>query len=265
MIAPHPDPAGAGPLVGIVPAAGRAVRLGSPTGSKELLPVWRPSSSRAGAPLPAIGCHLSSFERAGVDRAFVVFRTGKEDIPSALGTETDGGMRLDYIEVESTPSPPFTLAAAVPQLSGATVVMGFPDILFEPLEAVRRILTPLRQRQADIVLGLFPHPLVRRADVLDLEANGLVREVHSSCDPTADAWTWGLAAWSPRFTRFLHDCLAGFDAAEQRAGCLGVSDVLNAAIKQGLVVRGEVASDTPFLDIGTPDALEEAYRRLDDL
>ena len=264
MIAPYPDPAGAEPLVGLVPAAGRAVRLGSPSGSKELLPVWSPRGSRACGPLPAIRCLLSSFELARVEGTFVVLRTGKEDIPAALGTETDGGMRLDYIEVDSTPSPPFTLAAAVPQLSGAKVVMGFPDILFEPLEGVRRMLTSLRQKQADIVLGAFPHPLVRRADVLELEADGLVREVHISGDPAAGAWTWGLAAWSPRFTRFLHDYIAGIDAADPRAECLGVRDVLNAAIKQGLAVRGEAASDTPFLDIGTPDALAEAYRRLED-
>lgn len=227
--------------------------------------MWSPRGSRACGPLPAIRCLLSSFEMAGVDGTLVVLRTGKEDIPSALGTETDGGMRLDYIRMESTPSPPFTLAAAVPRLSGATVVMGFPDILFEPLEGVRQMLTSLRQRQADIVLGVFPHPLVRRADVLELEADGLVREVHPSGDPAAGAWTWGLAAWTPRFTRFLRDCVAGIDAADPRAESLSVRDVLNAAIKQGLVVRGEAASDTPFLDIGTPDALEEAYRRLEDL
>jgi len=215
--------------------------------------------------LPAIRCLLSSFERAGVERTLVVLRTGKEDIPASLGTDTDGGMRLDYIEVEDTPSPPFTLAAAVPQLSRATVVMGFPDILFEPLEAVQRMLTSLRQRQADVVLGQFPHPLVRRADVLELEADGLVRAVDTAGDTAAGAWTWGLAAWRPSFTGFLHDYVAEFGATGPRAECLGVGDVVNAAIEQGMVVRGEAVSDTPFLDIGTPDALEEAYRRLLDL
>jgi len=265
VIGPHPDPTGAESLIGLVPAAGHAIRLGSPSGSKELLPVWLPQGARGGERLPAVHCLLSAFEAASIERTLVVLRNGKEDIRESLGTVTAGGMRLEYVKVEDTPSPPFTLDAAVPRLSDATVTMGFPDILFEPLDAVRRMLASLNRTEADIVLGLFPHPWVRRADVVELEADSLVRAVHSSGDTSSAAWTWGLAAWRPRFTRFLHEYLTRIGATSPGAGRLGVGDVVNAAIENGLGVGGEVVSDTPFLDIGTPDALEEAYRRLRDL
>jgi len=52
--------------------------------------------------------------------------------------------------------------------------------------------------------------------------------------------------------------------SDARTGALSVGDVFAAAIDSGLAVQGEIVSDVPFLDIGTPEALEEAYRRLGD-
>ncbi|MCK5448274.1 MAG: dTDP-glucose pyrophosphorylase [Gemmatimonadetes bacterium] len=258
------DIATAGSLVGLIPAAGHATRLGNQSGSKELLAVWRPAGTRRREALPAIRCLLSSFEAAAVKRTLLVIRNGKEDIPASLGTMTRAGMRLEYVGVEDTPAPPFTLDAAIPRISEETVVMGFPDILFEPLGAVRQVLARLRRAEADVVLGLFPHPRVRRADVVQLKADGSVREVERAGKAGAAAWTWALAAWRPRFTRFLHGYVAGLDTMDMDGRSLGVGDVVTAAIAKGLTVRGEVVSDVPFLDIGTPEALAEAYRKLEE-
>ena len=43
-----------------------------------------------------------------------------------------------------------------------------------------------------------------------------------------------------------------------------MGDIFAAAIERGLSVQGEIVSEVPFLDIGTPEALAEAYRRLHD-
>lgn len=262
------DVAGAEPIVGLVPAAGLATRLGRPAGSKELLPVWRrPDSEGSQAALPVVHCLLASFEAAGAARTVIVFRSGKEDIPDALGSATRDGMRLEYVRVDDTPSPPFTLNAAVPALSGATVLMGFPDVLFEPPGAVKQVLGRMTGTEADAVLGLFPHPRVRRADIVEVEASGtgFVRAVRRTGNRAGEGWTWGLAAWRPRFTDFLHDFVAAVAVDDARAGALSVGDVFTAAIESGLSLRAETVSDQPFLDIGTPEALEEAYRRLQNI
>ncbi|MBT8479377.1 MAG: hypothetical protein KJO06_10705 [Gemmatimonadetes bacterium] len=249
-------------VVGLVPAAGTASRLPGVTGSKELLPVWRPELRPDTDPQPAIRCLLSALETAQVGRSVIVIRTGKEDIPSALGTATGGGMRLEYVHTEGTPSPPFTLDAAVPKLADSTVVLGFPDILFEPTDAVARLLDRLGGEETDILLGLFPHPETRRADVVSLGLDDRVVAVDPRSPPGSGRLTWGLAAWRSGFSHFLHDWVGELDPASSDARRLGVGHAINAAIERGLSVRGERISDAPFLDVGTPEALAEAYRRL---
>ena len=164
-------------VVGLAPAAGTASRLPGLKGSKELLPVWRPERAPDDRPEPAIHCLLSAFETGRIGRSVIVIRTGKEDIPSALGPVTGGGMQLEYVYTEGAPSPPFTLDAALPKLEGSTVVLGFPDILFEPSDAVARLLDRLGGEETDILLGLFPHSETRRADVVALEADDRVAAV----------------------------------------------------------------------------------------
>ena len=249
-------------VVGLVPAAGLATRLGRPSDSKELLPVWLPKTSNGEPPRAAIHCLLSAFEVAAVDRTVIVFRSGKEDIPDALGPATRGGMRLDYVRVEETPSPPFTLSAAIPAVGGAQVLMGFPDILFEPPDAAREVLDCLRSLDADVVLGLFRHPRVRRADLVEVESTGVVRSIARGGAPKRSDWTWGLAAWRPSFTAFLRDFVGGTDPANPSASCLGLGDVIMSAIESGMSVHYKVVSDLPFHDIGTPDGIAEAYRKL---
>lgn len=250
--------------LGLVPAAGFATRLGGMSVSKELLRTWRPRVASEEA-RPAIHCLLTALEVASVARTVIVYREGKEDIPDTLGSITDGGMELEYIRVRETPSPPYTLTAAIPRMSEATVVMGFPDILFEPLDSVRRLLDVSRSTDADVVLGLFPHPGVRRADLVETEADGFVRTVQPGGTGPAGAWTWGLVAWKPRFSRFLERFVAGVSPTDPRRKELSVGDVLSAAAGAGLAVRWTAVSDVPFLDIGTPESLAEAYRRLQDL
>jgi len=252
------------PVVGLVPAAGFATRLGDAYGSKELLPVWSPRAGRRAVARPAIHCLLSAFEEAAVSRTVIVFRRGKEDIPDTLGDATDRGMALEYLRVDDTPSPPFTLAAAFPVISGSTVVMGFPDLLFDAPGSVRRLLEEAAAMEADIVLGLFPHPRVRRADEVVTEDDGFVRVVQPGGRGVPGAWTWGLATWKPSFSRFLDRFVAGLGPTEPLRGELSVGDVITAAAAAGLSVRWVAVSDAPFLDIGTPEALAEAYLRLRD-
>lgn len=250
-----------GSAIGLVPAAGRAARLGEPVSSKELLRVWR--SAEGAEPEPAIGCLLRSFTTAGLATAVVAVRPGKEDIRRMLGDAAQDGLRLEYVDVGETPSPASTAARALIGRQDRTVVLGFPDVLFEPPEAARRLLDALgASDEAGVVLGLFPHPRSRRADIVEVASDDRVRSVSREGNHADANWTWGLAAWRPAFTSLLVAAVAesGTDAAGRGAPDLG--DLLQRAIAGGMRVIGRVVSDAPFLDIGTPEGLEEARRRV---
>jgi glucose-1-phosphate thymidylyltransferase len=252
-----------GEVIGVAPAAGRAERLGRLQGSKEVLPVWRPAGLSADRPpLPACACLLSAFGQAGIPRALFLIRREKEDIPERLGSATELGTRLDYVLVDDSPAPPFTVDAAFDAIDGRVVALGFPDILFEPADAFVPLLHRLRSTSADAVLGLFPHPATRRADRVAMSPDGVVLSIRpSALDSRPGGLTWGLAVWRPRFTRFLHEQVDGLDRSAPDVSRLGIGHVLDAAIRAGLVVLGKSVSDEAFLDIGTPSALAEARRR----
>ncbi|MBN1238365.1 MAG: hypothetical protein JXB36_07675, partial [Gammaproteobacteria bacterium] len=75
--------------------------------------------------------------------------------------------------------------------------------------------------------------------------------------------TWGVAAWRPAFTEYLHACV---ERAIARAGRgevpeASMGSVVQRAIDSGLSVEAVTVCDSPYLDIGTPQGLLEAQRR----
>ena len=72
--------------------------------------------------------------------------------------------------------------------------------------------------------------------------------------------TWGIAVWTPRFTRFLHDYVGAAAEDFRRGGRpeIFVGDVVQAAIDAGISVEGIRVSEEPYLDVGTAESLRDA-------
>jgi glucose-1-phosphate thymidylyltransferase len=252
--------------VGLVPAAGSATRLGALPCSKEILPlpVSDRSRDRAGdiaAVRPVMARLLDAFSMAGVERAIVVVRADKWDVPRALGA-LDCGVDLAYVVVEETPSPVHSLARAAPFLGESVVALGFPDILFSPHDAYADTLDRLEAGAADVVLGLFPTDRCEKTDMVGFDDTGeeegtvVVRELVIKQPPRGLRFTWSIAVWRPRFT----EVLVKAAAAAPRAP-LHVGEVLGTALARGLLVEGVRFDDGEYLDIGTPDDLLAAMAR----
>ena len=71
-------------LIGLVPAAGQASRLGPLPGSKELLPIGFRAGSAGPEPRVPFQELRTALRAGGVERAFVVLRPGKWDVPAHL-------------------------------------------------------------------------------------------------------------------------------------------------------------------------------------
>jgi glucose-1-phosphate thymidylyltransferase len=70
---------------------------------------------------------------------------------------------------------------------------------------------------------------------------------------------WGLAAWSPRFTRFMHAHLA---ARPADSGEYVLSDIFAAALAAGLRVRALPLANAHYHDIGTPEDFQSVVLSL---
>ena len=241
-------------IIGLIPAAGYATRLGTTiTGSKELIPI----ATAVSPARPVCEYLLLQMRRAGIGRVLMVIRDDKQDIPTGLKTGADLGVRIEYVVTSTTPSVPHTLARAHVQMRGNVVVLGFPDILVHEQDCVARLVDVFRARPVDVLLGLFP--LVNGdMDAVEMAQQRVIRVVPKPRS-TLVAHTWGYAVWSDRFTEYLHARLAsGHFTMSAREPHMG--DILDAAIRDGLIVEGVAISIRPFLDIGTPEGLAAARR-----
>ena len=233
--------------VAVIPAAGIGSRLAdSVSGSKEVADVGGE---------PVIAHVLRRLARASVAEVVVVLRVGKEDIPAALAAYDD--VDLTYIVVDESPSELHSVAAGVRSAEGRVVALAYPDVLFQPQDAFSSLLERLETTDADVVLGLFPTARPERVDMVALDARGRPTEVVIKQPDRGLLYSWSIAVWTPRFSGFLSDFLAGVDPMASEPS---VGDVVQAAIDEPLAVDAAVFEKGHYLDVGTPDDLQEARK-----
>jgi glucose-1-phosphate thymidylyltransferase len=251
-------------MIGLIPAAGMATRLGALPCSKELLPVGAFTTPNGSRPRPVITYLLAQWQLAGIERALIVVRPGKWDILNYLGDGTAFGPRLGYLIVHELYGAAYTLAAALPFIQGQTVVLGLPDVILEPANVYATLIAHHTTRQPDLTLGLFPCPNPQTADVVALDVDGrrvtaiVIKPAHTDL-----RWTWMAAIWSPAVTEVLNEVVAEDRTARQRGETrpeLHIGAVFQAAIVRGLVIEGVTFPHGQALDIGTPMGWSQACR-----
>jgi glucose-1-phosphate thymidylyltransferase len=267
-------------IVALLPAAGRATRLGDLPWSKELLPVVVAGDSGPTV-LPACQWLLDRFAAASVDEMAVVLRPEKQDLQAYLerraavsgasaglasglvsGLASEPSFRvppLTLIETAATASLPETLERARSWVGQRWTVLGFPDCIFHPQDALTRLVGGARETSADAFLGLFPCPNPRATDLVDLAPDGRVRAIQVRPEKSALRLNWLLAAWGPRFTDLLQQAVA---APATGSGELQLGALFQRALEQGLTFEGMVFEGGRYWDIGTPAGYAAALREV---
>lgn len=249
-------------IIGLLPAAGRARRLGRLPCSKEIYPVAPAGEATASRTLKsAAEFALEAFRAASIETAFIVLRPGKWDVLEYLADGSSSHVNTAYLTAPSSIGTPFTLDVAYPFVQDATVALGFPDILFGPQRVYVRLLQRLDRTGADVVLGLFPARRPSKSDMVATDEAGNVTEIVIKPASTPLRNTWICAVWTPAFTAFQHEYLgrSAVQASAQESE-LYVGDVIRAAMQEGLPVNSSFFAEGTYIDIGTPEALAEAIR-----
>ena len=250
-------------VIGLIPAAGLASRLAPLPCSKELYPVGFGSEHSGSGIYPKVVCQylLEKMALAGISKAYLILREGKWDIPAYFGDGSTFGLTLAYLMMGLPFGAPYTLDQAYPFVKRAIVALGFPDILFEPEDAFVQVLARLEAGDVDVVLGLCPAGSPQKMDMVDVLDDGRIERLVIKPQQTNLYYSWAVAVWTPVFTNFMHEYLAGCEETAAQQPEMFVGDVFNAAIQEGLKVEGVLVSDKPCLDIGTGDDLLKAVKR----
>jgi glucose-1-phosphate thymidylyltransferase len=242
-------------MVAVLPAAGRARRLGRLPCSKEILPI---PDRATDTPRLTTGIEtaLAAARTAGAAEAAVILSPGKQDIPAYLGDGERLGISLTFLEAADSKNSPDTVSRAAGWAGSRDMLLLFPDILWEPLGALGQLET-LRRGGAEAALMLVPSDRGDKVDIVSVEPDGRVLDLAMKPGPNHAGLTWTCARWSSRFTRFLCQNLSQF--GDRLEGEMHIGHVVACAIRSGFDIRGAVAAEGRALDIGTTDDFFRAW------
>ncbi len=252
-------------LIGLIPAAGLAQRLQSLNlnCSKEITPIGSISSkSGLERPKPVCAYLLESMVRAGAQTIHIVLRKGKWDIPTLLGDGSDYDVSLSYLIMNQPFGVPYTINQARDFARGKTVLFGFPDIICDPQTVYKKLLAKLHKTKADVVLGLFPVSNSRQWDSVKTDADGNVLAVSPKSSSQIFEYAWANAVWADRFTSSIEAITGRTDSSLAGSGELSVGHVLQKGIEGGLKISSCFFKEGWCIDIGTPEGLRAARKKL---
>jgi glucose-1-phosphate thymidylyltransferase len=246
-------------VVGILPAAGRALRVAGLRWRKWLYPVGWEETVLDGVPVrrPRVVASyaVDGMVRAGAQRLFFVVGEGGE-MMAYFGAER-GGVPIAYLYQEEARGGAFAIDLMRPWLpNDHTVLFGFPDTIVEPDDAFTRLLERHRATAADLTLGLIPTDRPSQFGMVRLEGGRPIQVIDKPVE-TDLRLMWGLAAWGPRVTAFQQSVLARADRAREAVP----GDLFVAAIDAGLSVEAVVFDHGSYLDVGTSTGLNRALAR----
>ena len=243
--------------VGFLPAAGRGVRFGASGYAKELFPLLFEGESETLEPRPISELALRAIHGAGAKRCVTVVSPDKLEVVRVLGA-AHRDMAMAYVVQAEPGGIPQALEIARPWLEGEDVVFAMPDTIVFPGDALARVHAARIADGADVMLGVFPTNEPERLAPVVLDDAGNITAIHDKPASPPCKNTWGVAAWSPRFTAFC--CAWNQKRAATSEGAIG--HAFEAARVSGLVVRARAFDDGSFLDVGTPHGLRAALSAL---
>jgi glucose-1-phosphate thymidylyltransferase len=243
-------------VIGIVPAAGKATRLPRCMCAKELLPIGEAVSPDGRRPKAVSEYLFDALVAADVHRVFVVIAPEKHDILRFYGSGGRHGVPIAYVCQEVPTGMANAIDAAYPWIGDATVLMGMPDTILRPVDALAKLRSFYEREHADLALAVAPTEEPGRLGPVLFDGTGRVREVMDKPAVPPHNKVWAVACWGPTFTEFLHAYLA---VRPPSADEVALGSVFQAAVARGLRVRALSFDDGMYIDVGTMEGWRAAH------
>mgnify|MGYP001440389194 CR=1 FL=1 len=251
-------------ITGIIPAAGKATRLGPIPCSKEILPIGfieQPGEHPELQLLTGLDHSLMAFADAGIMSAHIVISPEKSDIPKYVNKrQLHTNMDLKFSTVRNSPNILVSLDTPFAQYEKHDVALLFPDIIFEPRNLLKSLHETFKENRSDIVLGLFPTDHGHEMDVVSLSADGRVEAVRPKPRTGPAGHTWIAAIWNPHFSALLHEEAKNSITRGQNECESFIGNAVHKAILEGYRVMGVPFTDGRCCDLGTTANLRNFWR-----
>ena len=247
------------PVIGIVPAAGKATRMPRCICSKELLPIGEAAGIEGCRPKAVSEYLFDALVAAEVDRVCVVIAPEKHDILRFYGSGERHGVPIAYVCQEVATGMADAIDAAYPWIGDATVLMGMPDTIFRPIDALSKLRVLYERERADLALAVAPTDEPARLGPVMVDASGRVLEVLDKPQAPPHNNVWVVACWGATFTEFLHAYLAARRPSQAVAsGEVALGNIFQAFVERGARMRALSFDDGLYIDAGTMEGLRAA-------
>lgn len=242
-------------IIGLVPAAGKGVRLGLPY-PKELYPVIRDNHYK-----PIAQFVVKNLTEAGIHHVVFVINETKHQLIGYFGDGQRFGCHISYVVQESrnghldstSPGLAHALDSAYHLIKGKTVFFGMADTIMQPKDIFARAFGAAKPED-DVILALFTTEHPEKFGMVRMDGGERVQEIVDKPRETELTEMWGCIIWRPSFTEFLRRSV-------RQDGVSDFAQIMNAAIKAGLRFRGVHLVDGVYIDLGTYEEIMELDRR----
>ena len=241
-------------LIGLIPAAGKGVRLGLPY-PKELYPIIRENRFK-----PIAQFVVNNLTEAGLDHIVFVINETKHQLIGYFGDGHRFGCNISYVVQErredgdgsTSPGLANALDAAYHLTRGKTVCFGMADTIMQPSEVFSLALKE-SQKHDDVILVLFPTDRPEKFGMVNFDESNRVLGIVDKPNSTNLKEMWGCIIWRPRFTEYLHECVS--------SGISDFAQIMNNAIADGIKMGCVHNNAGVYIDLGTYDEIMEMDRR----
>jgi glucose-1-phosphate thymidylyltransferase len=242
--------------IGLIPAAGKGVRLGLPY-PKELYPIIRDNHYK-----PIAQYVLNSLTTARVNHVVFVINETKHQLMGFFGDGHRFGCNISYVVQESndeqnkstSPGLAHALNSAYHLIRGRTVFFGMADTIMQPANIFARAFSAAKEED-DAILGLFATERPEKFGMVRMDCNQKIVEIVDKPQKTELTHMWGCIIWRPRFTEYLYNCVC-------RRQISDFAGIMNGAIDSGMHFRGVKAEDGTYIDLGTYEEIMELDLRM---
>lgn len=245
-------------LIGLIPAAGRGVRLALPY-PKELYPIIRNNHYK-----PISQFVLNNLTKTGLEHIVFVINETKHQLVGYFGDGHRFNCSISYVvqepesnrEQSTSPGLAHALDSAYHLTRGKTVCFGMADTIMQPVDVFVRALQTASVDD-DVILVLFPTERPEKFGMVRFNQQGRVLEIVDKPKKTDLKLMWGCIVWRPSFTEYLH-------ASVRQKGISDFALIMNSAIAEGLKFNSVQIVEGNYIDLGTYEEIMELDSRFRD-
>ena len=231
---------------GIIPAAGAGSRIQPLAFSKELLPVGSRVEGGVERPRAVTEYLIERMIAGGADKICFVIAPGKTDILEYFGSRV-WGAEIAYVVQPQPAGLCDAVFRAAPLIApGEAVLIGLPDTVWTPYDALRC----LPDHQLSFLLFPVAHPEL--FDAVSTGADGAVIAIHVKEWNAPTAWIWGAIKMPGAVFHTLHKLWLEPERRDEYLGTL-----VNAWLARGGTAIG-IQAGRQYVDVGTLHGYREA-------